>query len=123
MLSGQDLALDYRTGTSVAHAVDTVSLSVEQGFINARYAPEYTVDGQGRRIANINEFGTVTPIIDAEHWINNGAVIHTVTDTKQAWDTGEIRSGETKSVTFDTAGVYDYNCVPHPWMIGRVTVT
>jgi len=30
MLSGQDLALDYRTGTSVAHAVDAVSLSVEQ---------------------------------------------------------------------------------------------
>jgi putative ABC transport system ATP-binding protein len=31
MLSGQDLALDYRTGSSVAHAVDTVSLSVEHG--------------------------------------------------------------------------------------------
>ena len=31
MLSAQDLALDYRSGTSVAHAVDTVSLSVEQG--------------------------------------------------------------------------------------------
>jgi len=31
MLSSHDLALDYRTGTSVAHAVDTVSLSVEQG--------------------------------------------------------------------------------------------
>jgi putative ABC transport system ATP-binding protein len=31
MLSSQDLALDYRTGTSVAHAVDTVSLSVEKG--------------------------------------------------------------------------------------------
>ncbi|MEA2633625.1 MAG: putative transport system ATP-binding protein [Chloroflexota bacterium] len=31
MLTGQDLALDYRTGSSVAHAVDTVSLSVEQG--------------------------------------------------------------------------------------------
>lgn len=31
MLSGQDLALDYRSGSSVAHAVDTVSLSVEQG--------------------------------------------------------------------------------------------
>jgi putative ABC transport system ATP-binding protein len=31
MLSGQDLALDYRTGASVAHAVDTVSLSVNQG--------------------------------------------------------------------------------------------
>jgi putative ABC transport system ATP-binding protein len=31
MLRGQDLALDYRTGASVAHAVDAVSLSVEQG--------------------------------------------------------------------------------------------
>lgn len=31
MLSGEDLALDYRTGTSVAHAVDTVSLSVQHG--------------------------------------------------------------------------------------------
>jgi putative ABC transport system ATP-binding protein len=31
MLSAQDLALDYRTGASVAHAVDTVSLWVDQG--------------------------------------------------------------------------------------------
>src|ERR1700730_7817574 len=31
MLSAQDLALDYRTGTAVAHAGDTVSLSVAPG--------------------------------------------------------------------------------------------
>ena len=31
MLSAQDLALDYRTGSAVAHAVDTVSLTVERG--------------------------------------------------------------------------------------------
>jgi putative ABC transport system ATP-binding protein len=31
MLSAQNLALDYRSGSSVAHAVDTVSLSVDQG--------------------------------------------------------------------------------------------
>jgi len=31
MLSAQDLALDYRSGNSVSHAVDTVSLSVDQG--------------------------------------------------------------------------------------------
>ena len=31
MLSAQDLALDYRSGGSIAHAVDTVSMSVEQG--------------------------------------------------------------------------------------------
>ena len=31
MLTAQDLALDYRTGGSVAHAVDAVNLSVERG--------------------------------------------------------------------------------------------
>jgi len=31
MLNAQDLALDYRSGGTVAHAVDTVTLSVERG--------------------------------------------------------------------------------------------
>jgi putative ABC transport system ATP-binding protein len=31
MLTAQDLALDYRSGGSIAHAVDTVSMSVQQG--------------------------------------------------------------------------------------------
>jgi putative ABC transport system ATP-binding protein len=31
MLSAKDLALDYRTGGSVAHAVDTVSVEIEHG--------------------------------------------------------------------------------------------
>jgi putative ABC transport system ATP-binding protein len=31
MLSAQDLALDYRSGSSVAHAVDAVSVAVERG--------------------------------------------------------------------------------------------
>jgi putative ABC transport system ATP-binding protein len=31
MLNAQDLALDYRSGGAVAHAVDTVSLSIERG--------------------------------------------------------------------------------------------
>jgi alcohol dehydrogenase (cytochrome c) len=67
--------------------------------------------------------GVQVPVGTTLSWSNEGAVIHTATDTKQAWDTGEIRAGETKSVTFDTAGTYTYNCVPHPWMIGKVTVT
>ena len=31
MLTAQDLALDYRTGSAVAHAVDTVSLTIARG--------------------------------------------------------------------------------------------
>jgi len=50
------------------------SLSSEKDFTGGRYAPVYTVDASGQRIATINEFGTVTPIIDSAHWISNGAV-------------------------------------------------
>jgi hypothetical protein len=50
------------------------SLSSEQGFFNGRYAPEYTIDAQGRRIAVINEFGTVNPVIDSQHLLNGGSV-------------------------------------------------
>jgi alcohol dehydrogenase (cytochrome c) len=53
---------------------------------------------------------------------NNGALIHTATESKSAWDTGDIAPGESKSVTFDSAGTYVYNCSPHPWMIGQVIV-
>jgi putative ABC transport system ATP-binding protein len=31
MLNAEDLALDYRSGSAVAHAVDTVSLSIDRG--------------------------------------------------------------------------------------------
>jgi quinohemoprotein ethanol dehydrogenase len=56
-------------------------------------------------------------------WANVGAVIHTATDSKGNWDTGDIRSGETGSVTLSSAGTYNYSCTPHPWMIGQVVVT
>jgi plastocyanin len=56
-------------------------------------------------------------------WANQGAVIHTATSNTRAWDTGDIPSGGTGSVTFNTAGLYTYTCSPHPWMIGQVSVT
>jgi len=55
-------------------------------------------------------------------WQNTGSAIHTATDTKVTWDTGDIRPGETSSVQFNTAGTYTYTCSPHPWMLGQVIV-
>lgn len=55
-------------------------------------------------------------------WQNNGAVIHTATDQKRAWNTGDIKGAESDSVTFDQPGTYLYTCTPHPWMIGVITV-
>jgi alcohol dehydrogenase (cytochrome c) len=53
---------------------------------------------------------------------NNGASVHTATESKGVWDTGDINPGTSKSITFDTAGTYVYNCSPHPWMIGQFIV-
>ncbi len=55
-------------------------------------------------------------------WNNRGSVIHTATDNKAAWDTTDIPSGESRSVTFNTAGTYNYSCNPHPWMLGQIVV-
>jgi plastocyanin len=53
-------------------------------------------------------------------WNNVGAVIHTATDTKGSFDTGDVAGGGSTSVTFDSPGTYTYSCLPHPWMIGQV---
>ena len=56
-------------------------------------------------------------------WSNSGAVIHTATATNGNFDTGDIPSGSSVSIEFDTPGTFSYNCNPHPWMLGQVVVT
>jgi alcohol dehydrogenase (cytochrome c) len=55
-------------------------------------------------------------------WKNMGGVIHTATDMKGAFDTGDVAAGASGSYTFESAGTYTYTCLPHPWMIGQVIV-
>lgn len=56
-------------------------------------------------------------------WSNSGSVIHTATANNGAWNTGDIPAGGAVQITFNTAGDYNYNCQPHPWMIGEIVVT
>jgi len=62
------------------------------------------------------------PVGTTVTWKNNGSTIHTATDTKGAWDTGEIPGGGSGSVTLDTPGTYTYSCLPHPWMVSQIVV-
>jgi alcohol dehydrogenase (cytochrome c) len=55
-------------------------------------------------------------------WQNSGALIHTATENKGAWNTGDIAPGQSASITFDTPGTYTYTCSPHPWMVAQVIV-
>ncbi|NNE12565.1 MAG: multicopper oxidase domain-containing protein [Ilumatobacter sp.] len=65
-------------------------------------------------------------------WRNDDTVFHTVTsgtasgsvgEPDGAFDSGRIEPGQEWAFTFTAAGTYDYFCVPHPWMVGSVTIT
>jgi plastocyanin len=55
-------------------------------------------------------------------WQNDGAVVHTATAADGSFDTGDIAPGGTAQVTFNATGTFNFNCTPHPWMLGRVIV-
>ena len=67
-------------------------------------------------------------------WINSdGPMLHTVTagipgadavglDLPNGFDSDFMSGGATFEHTFDTAGVFDYYCALHHWMVGTVTV-
>ncbi|GEM_PF-5211508 len=64
-------------------------------------------------------------------WTNqdfrSAAMYHTATaedGAKNFFDTGGITKGkQSKPIQFVETGAYPYNCRPHPWMKGKITVT
>ncbi|MGH2562052.1 MAG: PQQ-binding-like beta-propeller repeat protein [Thermomicrobiales bacterium] len=60
-------------------------------------------------------------------WTNSDIVEHTVTHTPESGDplfaSDLFGPGESWRYTFETPGAYEYFCIPHPFMVGRVIVT
>ena len=88
----------------VAAGVDAVKI----GIYNAEYvfAPARTRVRAGTAVT----------------FTNNGDLPHSATSVDNGWDTGVLNRGESKTVTFNEAGTYNYICAPHPWMYGQVIV-
>ena len=60
-------------------------------------------------------------------WSNDDSAAHTVTSGAPGaadgiFDSSLFMADTTFSHTFDEAGEYDYFCLVHPWMIGKVQV-
>jgi hypothetical protein len=49
------------------------SLSAETDFRRGWYIPDYFIDAQGNRRARLNQYGTVIPILDAQHLVTGAA--------------------------------------------------
>ena len=65
---------------------------------------------------------------DKVTWMNDDSAAHTVTSGSASagltgvFDSGLFMSGSIFEHTFDEAGTYDYFCMVHPWMSGKVIV-
>ena len=55
-------------------------------------------------------------------WRNDDTSDHTVTSTDAGFDSGRVGGGSTFAFTFNTPGVYEYNCTIHRYMRGTVEV-
>ncbi|MGB0856156.1 MAG: plastocyanin/azurin family copper-binding protein, partial [Nitrosopumilus sp.] len=62
-------------------------------------------------------------------WSNDDTAAHTVTSGNAVdghdglFDSSLFMSDSTYEFTFDESGTYDYFCMVHPWMTGKVIVT
>src|SRR5438874_1775949 len=49
------------------------------------------------------------PVGGTLNWENDGSVVHTATASDRSFDTGDVDPGHAVSVTFTTAGTFNYN--------------
>ncbi len=55
---------------------------------------------------------------------NDGTQSHNAASSDAGgWDTGMLAKGQSAAITFNRPGTYNYNCAPHPSMIGQIIVT
>jgi plastocyanin len=55
-------------------------------------------------------------------WSNNDNATHTATSDAGLWNTGDISSGSSKQITFDSVGTFNYHCTHHSSMKASIIV-
>lgn len=56
-------------------------------------------------------------------WTNADDVEHSATSDDKSFDSRLLGKGKTYSFTFTKAGTFEYHCMPHQYMKGKVIVT
>ncbi len=56
-------------------------------------------------------------------WTDYDLDYHTVSADNGAFDSGHIQRGQSYQHTFNVPGTYTYDCMPHPYMTGTLTIT
>ncbi len=59
---------------------------------------------------------------DTVTFTNRDGAPHTATAVDGSFTTATLRKGKSETITFDTAGSFDFFCKIHPGMKGNITV-
>ena len=59
---------------------------------------------------------------DTVTWVNEDRPRHSALDLNGAFDTGLLSTGDSASLTFPSAGTFNYRCGPHRNMRATITV-
>ena len=104
------------TAVSLASPVlaDTagITVNIKDGAGNNQLDPGYSP-------------ATITVVIGVNAtvtWVNGDTQAHTVTDSGNVFNSGNLAQGKTYTYTFTTEGTYNYICTYHSWMKGTVIV-
>ena len=102
------------TGTGTINRIDILELSAIQG--NPDYDPEVLIAKKGAQISVVNQ-DTVP------HTVTSGTGSSDPNSAK-SFDTSIINGGESATVSLAQVepGQYDYYCMIHPYMTGKITV-
>lgn len=95
----------------VANAFATQDMDSPDEFSDGEDPADYSVN-----VLTVKVGTTVT-------WTNDDPnMVHTVTSVDESFDSGFFNSGDSWSYTFTEPGVFEYFCIPHPWMRAKVIV-
>jgi plastocyanin len=105
------------SSSSSSAAANALMVSIPKGSGLPSGAPGFAPDNI-TLVIGVNN--TVT-------WTNNDTVAHTVTSTSVpsgavSFNSGNMVVGDTFTYTFTVPGVYQYDCIYHPWMTATITV-
>jgi plastocyanin len=112
-----------RVGMALIAAIAVLSLA----GLRAAAGESATVSRAGSATQKIVDFefqptplrvGVGTRVVFA----NRGMVVHTATANAGGFDTGEIKPGNSKAVSFKRAGTFLFHCEFHPFMHGKIVV-
>ena len=96
----------------------TVLLSTLVLCSSSLFAADHKVDIKGMAFSPA---ALSIAVGDTVTFTNKDAVPHTGTAKNKSFDTGFLNQNQSKTVTIDTAGAFDFFCMVHPSMTGKIT--